>query len=305
MGYSEKGLRVVVVTAIIISMALSLLFLAPIKDVNAVDDNVTIGVNVSYYSEISVIPTNLTWYHLNPGTGSDTRFLKIKNTGSANITNVYSYTEAHRTEYTNPLDGGTAADYAASSFLLISNESGMAHSHLSRLEWNFSDMLNDEELSLAAGTVNFGHGWYRNATGNWFLWKVENGTDGVEYCNATDTVFSILNEPENDTEERRDFTGATATTPTFENNNSNWSTFSMATGPLAGYCVAVWKDCDRIYIYKYNMEAWLPACNQRSYLRDAILTPGSEILDMSVYASIPEGTPSGDAAAGTLTIKAT
>jgi len=301
-----KGLaKLMMVLAVVALIGGMVAIFNPIKQVNAADDNITIGVNITDESEVTVTPVNLTWYHLTAGDASDTRSLNVKNTGSANLSNIYVYTEAHRTEYTNPLDGGTAADYAASGFLFITNESGITHSHISRLEWNLSDMLNDEELSLAAGTVNFGHGWYRNATGNWFLWKVENGTDGVEYCNATDTVFSIISEPENITEERRDFSGAAAITPTFENNNSNWSTFSMATGPLAGYCVAVWKDCDRIYIYKYNMEAWLPACNQRSYLRDAILTPGSEILDMSVYASIPEGTPSGDAAAGTLTIKAT
>jgi hypothetical protein len=62
--------------------------------------------------------------------------------------------------------------------------------------------------------------------------------------------------------------------------NGNWSMFHFTTaqgGPLVNYCVAAHKDCQKVFIYKYDMtdtSAGFGACTEARYIAEERLEPG-------------------------------
>lgn len=268
----------------------------------AATDTFDVNVNISSFAQITVLPINFTWTGLNPGSDGTTYNFSVTNTGSMNLTNVYISSDALSDEAENPLGSGSAQYYAAAGLILVENETGGGQFyHVGRQEWNISDILADEVLDLAEATSNFAHGFYRNATTGDFLWKLENGS--ANYCNNTGTVFKILRQPENTTQTYRDFSTGTVDSATFGTQGTNWATHTLAVGALNGYCVATYKDCDRIYIYKYDKSGTFPACSNSSYLSSQTLVIG-EKMEFKLYPSIPRGMPAGDTITGTITITA-
>ncbi|MBW6451792.1 MAG: hypothetical protein K0B02_03615 [DPANN group archaeon] len=264
-------------------------------------DTITVNVNISSVGLIVVTPTALSWLALNPGSDGSVENIRIKNIGSINVSNIYLDTSTIVDEDTNPLLTASAIYYSAAGFIFVQNTTDTEYYHAGRLEWNLSTVLTDEVLDLGGSTEVFGHGWYRNATGNEYLWKVENGTNGL--CNNTGTTFNIKNAPENITDVNRDLSTGLSTCGSVT-AGTNWGTFACTDGPLSGQCVATSTACDKIHIYKYNIASSFPACANAVYLMEDNLIPGAETF-IYVFASIPLGMPSGDAIQGTLTITAT
>ena len=289
----------------IISLTLAIIIFAlingPATFAADTTDTVTVTINISSVGTIVVNPTSVSWTEVNPGADTSKTNVVIKNKGSANVSNVYITSSAITDEATNPLPTANTSKYSAPGLVLVRNSTETDYYHVGRLEWNLSAELSEEVLDLAAGTTNFSHGWYRNASGNEYIWKVENGTDGK--CNDTGTIFIISEIPENDTDMSRDHTadpsdcGAVTV-------GTTWGTFACVDGPLTGHCVATSVNCDRIYIYKNDYSTTFPACTNRDYLRAANLIPGSE-FSISIFASIPYGMPAGNTTTGTLTISGT
>ncbi len=264
---------------------------------------VTVAVNISQVGSIVVQPNSLTWTGVNPGSDTATQNLIIKNTGSMNLSLIHMNTSTVGDEFENPLQLANPANYSSAGLVFVKNSTDTTYRHAGRLEWNLSTVLTGEVLNLAGATLNYSHGWYRNSSGNEYLWKLENGTAG--FCNnKSSTVFDILLQPENATALRRDFSTYTSATCTSSSDNANWAVFTCSNGPLAGQCIATPKDCSKIFIYKYNLAADYPTCSNNGYLRNGNLIPGDE-TSMSVFASIPKGMPAGDTKTGTLTIIAT
>ncbi len=267
----------------------------------AADDTLTVNITISSVGAIVVLPNTFTWT-LNPGEDSNIGVsnITIKNTGSLNITNMYLDTSTVTDESTNPLPTGVSGSYSAAGMIFVRNSSDATYYHAGRLEWNISSILAGEVLDLASATEAFGHGWYRNASGNEYLWKVENGTSGL--CNNTGTTFEIKTVPENITDLNRDFTSDTTTCGAV--STGTWGSFACTDGPLANHCIATASTCDKIYIYKYNYNSTYAACTNRAYIRETDLVPGDEDY-MIIHASIPYGMPAGETALGTLTLIAT
>ncbi|VVB60823.1 Uncharacterised protein [uncultured archaeon] len=286
---------------------LAILIAAPlVKVVNAATNSstVTVNINISQVGSIVVQPSSLTWTGVNPGSDTATQNLIIRNTGSMNLSLIYMNTSTVGDESPNPLQIANATYYSAAGLIFVKNSTDSSYYHAGRLEWNLSTVLTGETLSLAGATQNFSHGWYRNNTGNEYLWKLENGTAG--FCNnKSSTVLTIITQPENSSALRRDFSGTYPTaTCTSSSDNANWAVFTCTNGPLTGQCIATPKDCSKIFIYKYNYAADYPTCNSNGYLRNGNLIPGDE-TSISVFASIPQGIPAGDTKTGTLTVIAT
>ncbi|NOQ37838.1 hypothetical protein GQ472_03025 [archaeon] len=266
----------------------------------AADDTLTVNITISSVGAIVVLPNTFTWT-LNPGEDSAAGVsnITIRNTGSLNVTNMYLDTSTDADESTNPLPTGTASAYSAAGMIFVRNSTNATYYHAGRLEWNISSILAGEVLDLNSATENFGHGWYRNASGNEYLWKVENGTDG--YCNTTGTVFEIKTVPENVTDFNRDLSSDLSTCGAV--STGIWGSFVCTDGPLAGYCIATASTCDKIYIYKYNYNATYGGglCGNLAYIREDDLVPGAEDY-IVIHASIPYGMPAGETALGTLTL---
>jgi hypothetical protein len=268
--------------------------------------NVTVNITISEVAEITVTPTNFTIAAISPGADSSEVTYSIKNTGSTTITNIFASTNTIEMENTNPIPGGDPEDYAASGFIWIQNVSaGAKYAHAGRLEWNLSS-LESETLDLASTTTNWSRGWYRNGSNTW-LWKVENGTAGD--CNNTGSIFKIKEAPENDTSGfSRDFTSGIVTTGSFDEATVNWSLFNLGGTVLDDMCVATHKDCQKIFIYKYDKrydaEVNFDGCDNSAYMRTAALEPSSTVA-FYARASVPKGTPYGLTEESKLTLEAT
>jgi hypothetical protein len=293
------------ITALLVCVFIvSLTFMAPITSGASTNDTVTVDVSIQGVGQIVVTPTSVSWSNLEPGSIGSIINLTIENAGSNNLSEIYVSVNTWDIETSNPLGTGNPAVYAASGFMLIQNESSSndKYYYAGRLEWNLSDILSNEILSLGSGTENFSHGWYRNLT-NKYLWKLENGSAG--YCNNTGTSFVLKKSPENSTTENRDIT-TDSESCTFDSAGVNWSTHtcSDADNPLTGHCIAAYKDCDRVYLYRYDYSSEFPTCSDREYLTNVTLTP-SDTTKARVFASIPSGTPQGSTAQAVLTIYAT
>ena len=269
---------------------------------SAITDTITINVTIQEFTQITVLPDSFTFENLNPGSFSTTENFSIKNTGSSNITNIYIYTSTIDDEIISPLGSGNATAYASTGFILIKNSTLSNHSHAGRLEWNLSSVLQNETLDLDVGTTQFIHGFYRNATYGDYLFKVENGTEG--FCNNSGAAMEIINTAENGSAQHRDFsTESTTADNTVDASNVYWGIFSFTSGPLEDHCVAVDSGCTKIFIYKYDQRSNFTGCDIDGSFDTTTLTPSNEV-NGTIYASIPQGTPQGQAIIGTLTINA-
>lgn len=287
----------------ILAILIAAPFVNVVVDAATNSSTVTVNINISQVGSIVVQPNSISWTGVNPGSDTATQNLIIKNTGSMNLSLIYMNTSTVGDEGANPLQFANPGNYSAAGLIFVKNISDTTYRHAGRLEWNLSTVLVGETLSLSAETVNSSHGWYRNASGNEFLWKLENGTAG--FCNnKTGTTFTIMAQPENATALRRNFASNPTASCSSTSDNSNWAVFTCSDGPLMGQCIATPKDCSKVFIYKYNYAADYPTCSNNGYLRNGNLIPGDE-TSMSVFASIPKGIPAGDTKTGTLTIIAT
>ena len=274
------------------------------------NDTIILDVNVSKLAAIEVLPINITWNQLDPGSNGSVRNISIKNIGSVNLTNFYIDVNTEELETENPVATGNISKYAASGFMLFRNETpstAIDYFHLGRLEWNLTEHLDTEVLDLAATTVNWSHGWYRKANGNEYLWKLENGTNSgttQALCNASDTTLTIILNPENASAYSRDFSAGPTESVTPDAQNANWSFFSFSDSdnPLQGRCVAAYWDCTRIYIYKYDKASGFGDCSSSAYLATESLAPGEKLDKLKIKPSIPQGTPAGDSKTSTLTV---
>ncbi len=286
-----------------------LAFLITAQSVNAVENaTVTVNINISSVGAIIVIPNSLSWTtgnlgSLSPASDSGESYLIIKNVGSVNVSNIFINASTIADESSNPLQTANASFFSAAGLVMVKNATDTSYSHAGRLEWNLSTILMNESVGDLTQITKFSHGWYRNASGNEYLWTLKNGTNG--FCNSTGATFTIKQYPENQTNLNRDITVSPAScTYTEATGVENWGMVTCTNGPLAGQCIATASTCDKIYIYKYyDSLADYPTCGNSNYLRKGTIVPGDEAA-FTVIASVPKGTPAGDAKTGTLTIMA-
>jgi len=313
---AARSLVFMALSVVLLSLVLNPAGFAAMKE--DANDSLTLDVNITPRAAIDVLPTSISWVQIIPGSNGtasepdDVENISIKNIGSFNLTDFYLDINTEDIETTNPVASGQITDYAAGGFVLFRNETeSLRYFHAGRLEWNITEVLAGENLDLSAGVVNFSHGWYRMASGNEYLWKVENGTCGgaLAVCNCTDANLVISELPENSTGSSRDLSANIATAPTPAATNVNWSLFhynSSQGGPLQDHCVAVSRDCTKIFIYKYDKtgagSSGFGDCMESEYFAEEKLEPGERLDELKVKPSVPYGTPAGDAKTTTLAI---
>jgi|GEM_PF-1700384 len=286
-----------------------LAFLIAAQSVNAVsNDTVTVNINISSVGAIIVSPNWLSWTagnlgSMNPGSDSLVSFLIIKNVGSVNVSNVFMNASTVSDESSNPLQTANASSFSAAGLVMVKNATDASYSHAGRIEWNLSTILTNESVGDLSGITKFSHGWYRNASGNEYLWTLKSGTGGN--CSGLGTTFGIKLNPENQTNLNRDITNRPAIGCSFtEATSQSWGVVTCTDGPLVGQCIATANACDKIYIYKYYGPAPdFPTCANSNYLRKGTIVPGDEAA-FTAIASVPKGTPAGDTKTGILTIMA-
>jgi hypothetical protein len=280
--------------AFVVGLLAAFLITLPRTVFPATTNQTNVTVEVARVCQITVAPTNHTWFNVMPGSEGGLKTLNIKNSGSQNLTNIYAYVDTIDVETTNPIPTGDASKYASGGVLVLNTSAGSFY-YVGRLEWNVSK-------PAGAGTTNCDPtwstwGWYRNATVGNYLWCMVNGSDGT--CNSSSAKIYIETEADTGEPSTRDPTeGGTVS------GNADWGIYSFTTGPLSGHCVAIYKDCTKMYIYKYDKRSSpsFGLCGGTSYVRSESLTPGSEFsVNLDVW--VPKGIPAGWLASSWLTIQ--
>ena len=298
MNIDGKSLFIIIFSVILI---FSIILGVPKLTFALTTNQTNITVNVSMLTEITVHPNILSWTQVAPGSTGGMKYLDIENTGSTNISKVYAYTDTIQMEPTSPLGSDNSTKYAAAGVLVLKkNETGALYYYAGRLEWNTSK-------PTAAGGANCQNavawGYYRNATGE-YLWCLTNGTDG--YCNNTAASFYIEQDADNGTAATRqpDTSGGTV------QPEADWGLFSFTNGgPLNGTCVAAYRDCTKIYLYRYDRRTSpnFGACpglsnDEKSIVTETLAPHDTKTINLDVW--VPEGMPYGDLRPSILTLEA-
>ena len=255
----------------------------------------TLNVSIRSLGKISVSPAFLNWSNVEPGTTGGIQTIEITNTGSINVTNIYAYLDTLTVEATRPYLATAADSYASGGVILMKNQTYPNLSWVGRIEWNWTNTLSNADYSNLDDPVAWG--FFKNMTYE-FVWAIGNGS--YDLCNNSGAQFAIEDDLDDGTQSTR-----TPTVTDINRNfgNVNYSIFSIdrSSSPLYNHCVAVNRQCTKIYIYKYDKRANFTSCANSAYIRD-VLTPGgdSEIMTLDVY--MPEGIPEGNMSSSVLTI---
>ena len=285
----------VLVSLIVLLFLAAAVFAAP--DPKTADVEVT----VEAYAEITLNPTDLNWSNVNIGSPGGAKNLTIKNTGSVNVTNIYIYPDTLTDESTSPYASSDPQGYAAGGLITAINQTGAEQYYfVGRVEWNWTEYLTNTDLSNLSAPVSAG--FFKNTSREYFWAAGANSSGDDSLCNQTDAEFALDDDID---------IGIIGTrTPStvdivHDASNKQWGIFSVnrAGSPLNGYCVAVNRTCDKIYIYKYDKRALFASCVNSQFLNTHQLTPGQvESLTLDIFA--PRGLPAGTMKQATLTFVA-
>jgi len=315
--------RFLIGIALLAILAVLIGFNAKIPSVMAANttNQTNVTVNVLAMTEITVVPRNLTWgTTITPGTTGGFKSLLVRNTGSNSINKVYTYADTLATEPNYPIPTGDPTAYSSGGVLAVRqndtpNNPGAIYTYyyVDRLEWNISQtrpgVQGPAYSAPQVGDTPITWGYYRNATkgGNYLFYLVNgsviNATDG---CNSTGSKFMIETEADIGQADTRNPSLGGAVTQ----NANDWGILNFTTGPLRGHCVAIYKDCTKILIYRYDRRnsgnTPFDQCdlsNDEQSLRTSVFRPGDEFqLDFDAW--IPEGVPGGWLTSSWLTIEA-
>jgi hypothetical protein len=285
-------------SAIIVLLALLAIPVTVSADTNS---STTIYVNVQSVSEITLSPSALSWNNAQPGHAAISKLLDIVNTGSLNVTNLYSFISTLSDESRRPYGTGNPTNYSAGGVIVMENNSYEKYFFAGRIEWNETKDISN----MKKDNVNNASSWgfFRN-TSYEYNWLVgQNSTNGR--CNETGAEFAFSDLPDNGTEVTR--------TPTTTNINpdgadENYGYFSVVaprtSSPLYESCIAVSSDCTKIYIYRYDERNGFKTCGNARYIQVLDLAPGI-VHTLNLTAYVPLGIPNGNLNTTTFTVVAT
>ncbi|MCX6815493.1 MAG: hypothetical protein NT120_01405 [Candidatus Aenigmarchaeota archaeon] len=252
------------------------------------ESNVTVDVNVSILSEITVTPTSINWTQIGPGQAGGTRLLDIRNTGSVNATSVYAFVTTLDNETTSPYLSSNAADYSASGVLVFHNETDPRFYWAGRIEWNWTESIANFVDPFTSLGGSDGYGFFRNAS-NSFVWAIANGTNGL--CNNTGAQLALTDPYDDGTSSTR---SPSVGSINRDGGDAFFSYFSVARSSnfLYGMCMAVDTQCTKIYAYKYDKRAGFTSCANAQNIVGNLVPNQIEQITADVW--IPKGIPTGD-----------
>ena len=282
------------VLAILLLIAFS--FLLVPTAVIAASNTTTINVSIEAIGVISLLPDFLNWTDVDPGTTGGEQTVEIQNIGSINVTNIYAYFNTLTVEASTPYGSSDASGYSSTGVIVLRNQSESNIYFNGRIEWNWTTTISNIDMSNLDDPVAWG--FFKN-TSNEYVWAIGNGTGGL--CNNSGVQFGIDDDIDDGTQSTR--TPETTDFATPDNTGPDWAVFSIdRTGaPLEGHCVALWVNCTKLYIYKYDYRAQFPNCDIRGYIED-VMTPSGESEILTLDAYIPKGIPGGNMSSSILTV---
>ena len=277
------------------------------KTVFANTFNVTVEVNIGTLTEITVTPQILNWSGLLPGFTGGNMTVDVRNTGSTNITNMYAFVTTLDNESARPYTSSDPQSYSAGGLLTFKNESTPQYFWAGRLEWNWTESIQNTNKAVIGSTSRAAEGFFRNASRS-FYWAVGNGTNGGENgCNNTGAIFAIEDQWDNGTSTTRT---PDDTSITRNGGDFGFSYFSVgrAGSFLVTQCVAVSTDCTKVYVYNFDKRSGGSfngtTCSNADFITAGPLAP-NDIERLSADAWVPKGIPAGTLKAATWTFVVT
>lgn len=310
------------ITAAVVLATTASLFTVAGAQTASNDTNVTLSV--AEETSVTVTPS---LFNFSGMTLAETNFsdiqalrLKIENTGSTNLTNIYANPDINSSEQNNPLGTGQSEEYAAGRFLWISNTSAndFGFYQAGHLTWNNTEQAGGEPTGVTgkdAGSQAVGY--YRNATGN-YLWEIVDNTADPGKCNTTSAYMEI--KTVQDDGSNRDletnivqYNAQVADTNPFILLGSTGPAVGvepLSGGPLDGHYGAIAKGCDRALFFRWSQPTDVPTISDTStpYL---VGNSSSDHIEPGVTwtarlgAAVHRGVPTGDTNRTLLTITAT
>ena len=256
-------------------------------------DNVSVDINVTALSEITVMPAALSWILITPGNPGGERNMSIKNTGSVNVSNVYTYIGTADNETARPYASSNPIDYSAGSLVLVHNSTNNSYSWVGRLEWNWSEAINNlqlnESMIVAANSNLSSWGFFRNASTSHVWIVAANSTNGR--CNESGTVLAIEDDDDDGNPNTR---MPNATYIVMDGRDTQFGYFSInrTTNLLSGMCIAVNSTCYNIYAYKYDGRSGFSSCSNFAYVAQRLVPNQLERIKADIW--IPSGIPAGN-----------
>jgi len=260
-------------------------------------DTATVYVSVQAVTQISVEPDVLQWTNVPVGSAGGTQSLNVKNIGSKNVSQIHAYVDTLEDEASRPYGSSNATDYAAGGVIVFRNETYNKYFFAGRIEWNWTEDISNMIKSGVSSPVAWG--FFKN-TSYEYNWLVGNGTDG--FCNNTATQFAVEDDVDNGTAATRE-PSSSGIQCNQADENYTYCRVTRSSAPLYESCVAVYKDCSKIYIYKYDKRGGFGSCGNAAYIQEGNLVPyQTHTIMLDVY--MPLGVPSGDLSTATFTVYA-
>lgn len=277
-------------------------------------ESATIGVNISSKVMVDISPSQFAWGNVEPGavcgydissgacneSNGNYYAIQIENVGSVNITHVW-FNATYPTS--NPFGVGSNANTDAGNYVVLTkNTSSNDYWFINRVEYNTTTALyylRDPDGNMPPDESKYIYGRFHNGSTEYF-WMINNAT----VCNQSGLTMYIANISHSKTQTgTTDFTSTYVTTVSLSlyTPSNDWAYGDITSGPLAGLCVAVDANCNRVFFSKWNADKPFNLCSNVNYAWDysvdGYLVPGDSFA-MKIGVKVPYGIYEGPSNSG-------
>ncbi|MBI4895749.1 MAG: hypothetical protein HY831_04630 [Candidatus Aenigmarchaeota archaeon] len=306
-----KFTKILVVSVIVISMALSIVF--------AQTDTATIDTSVASSTQVDISPNSFTWSNLAVGTiDPNYASAEIENIGSTNVSLISMDVTVTAVDAANPRATGLAQNYQAGNFLMASQDN-ITFAYITYPLYNDTPPIYLQTNGAAIfSRVSFGNREY------FWMATSGNGSGPVTCDNGTLYYFNTTGEAHNKTSigntSLSNKNGIVLSSTGQSNSPQNTAQYGIASvsfevpsGITSTYCMAVSRNCTygRIWKWNNNINPYdnISACNNDAYFFNDSTSGGGfkpgQLLRSYFTLSIPSGIPNGTVGTSTLTVRAT
>jgi hypothetical protein len=264
-------------------------------------ESATVTVNVSSKIMVDVSPDTFVWSAVNPGSvanytkeASGYSAIQIENIGSANITHVW-FNATYPTS--RPFGTGSPSIQNAGNYVVLSRRStNTTYWAINLLEYNETETLYyiKDPAGNMPPSAAYTYGRYHNASKEyfWVISKVSACGDGTAIIRIGKVAHTQTQTGSTDFSVPANYDGFTLQ----DIGDASYGYADIDAGPLAGLCVAVTADCDRVFFSKWNADSPFHRCDNVNYAWDSTtdgnLVPGDSFA-MGIKVSIPYGVAAG------------
>ena len=303
----RKGAKALVFASAVMAVILAAMLVSIMESkayAASTTSNASVTVTIGAVTIVDVTPQTMDFGIAYPGSidynytdgGVTLTQIQIENLGSTNITRVwFNVTQPA----TNPFGTGDPTAYDPANFLTLKRTTDTTYYFIDRKEWNSTYQI--IYLKLPSNWKTYGK--IRDANHEYF-WTI-NGS--LTACNETGNTLVIGLTPHNETQTGTidlDTGNVWIGTINAGNVGDDWGIVDAANVGGAQYCIAVYKDCSLLRVYKWNPDAPEAAtCTTDSDFNTGIMYPGDSII-ADVALHVPYGVPQGTLSTGTLTVLA-